>query len=809
MTDFNQRPLPPASSGRRKNRFARASVWVVGILGLSVVGFGTWLALTLSHVKSAGNSAAMYGLLDTGNSLESRINATVQPAMDRTRILAKSPALIAALQGGDRAAQTRLLNASITAATEIDAIALFNESGQITALNTCFADGRPIPVDRLHKVLDADFRQSTLNKSCLQNSAGEPVLEFQTRCRIAKALFDSSGLSVACSVPVFDPESGAKVGVISSRVRFDRLRRLIEDRPIAGGAARAFLVTDAGKYFSEEFNSGRTPQPIPAKELGEIVSPLLGDASLHSVVGRGDQYLGLFSLGGIQTVDGGGLHVLIVADGKWVLSGPRQDRLAKAAAAGLVGALLLIVAGLIRAQLVARRTIAERRAGEERMRHIALHDGLTGLANRTLLMERIGQCLSRKDELFAVIFLDLDRFKIINDSLGHDTGDKLLIAIAQRLGAATRGSDTVYRVEPDHLARLGGDEFVVLLDKIVTPDDAVQVCRRILAGLGEPYDLNGKEVRSSASLGIAISNENYTRPEEILRDADIALYTAKNGGRGDFRLFQPDMHAAAVERLWLENELRQALDRNQLRLVYQPVFNLKTGQIVEVEALMRWDHPDRGEIAPAAFIPLAEETGIIFPLGHWALKTACRQLAQWQAEVPELASLAVAVNVSCRQFARRDTLEIVRTVLAETGLDPKHLKLEITETAVMKDVGRTIEELTALRDSGVQFHLDDFGTGYSSLGQLHRMPIEAVKIDRSFVDGMTSGETGTPIVEAIIALSRSLGVRVIAEGIEDAAQLAKLLRMGCGYGQGYHFARPMSAEQFAMFAHQRQPAAAA
>jgi len=364
-------------------------------------------------------------------------------------------------------------------------------------------------------------------------------------------------------------------------------------------------------------------------------------------------------------------------------------------------------------------------------------------------------------------------------------------------------------VDPDDLARLGGDEFVVLLDMIRTPNDAIKVCRRILAGMAEPYDLNGKEVRSSASLGIAVSNGTYTLPEEILRDADIALYTAKNSGRGNFRMFEPDMRTTAVERLWMENELRHALDRDQFRLVYQPIFNLKTGQIMEVEALIRWEHPQRGTISPGEFIPMAEETGIIFPLGHWVIETACRQLARWNTELPELGSLALAVNVSVRQFARRDTLDTVREVLAETGLDAKQLKLEITETAVMKDVGAAIAELTALRDIGVQFHLDDFGTGYSSLGHLHRMPIEAVKIDRSFIDGMTTGATGTSIVEAIVALAGSLDMRVIAEGIEDRHQLAKLLRMGCDYGQGFCFAHPMSAEEFAAFARQPRSVVAA
>ena len=789
---------------RLKERIAWTAVWAISPLGLSVLVVGAWLALTLSHVDGANSSTAMYSLLDTGNILETEIGRTVRPAMQRTEILAKNPEFVAALTSGNQATQTALLNANITTSTEIDAIALFNSSGQITAINTCYATGQSIPAERVHRVLGADFSKSPLNQSCLRNDSDAPVVEFQTHCRIARALFDSTGLSVACSAPVIDPRTGAKLGVISSRVRFERLSHLVENQTIAGGSARAYFVTDAGGYFSEAFNSGREQPPIPVTELKEIVRPLLGDATLRSVRKRADKYLAVFSLQGIQTFDGGGIHVLIVADGRWLTWGPRQDRITRAAVAGLVGALLLIVAGLIHAQTIARRTIAERKRSEERMRHIALHDALTGLANRTLMMDHIGQCIQRSrntpDFLFAVIFLDLDRFKIINDSLGHEAGDKLLVAIAQRLGTATRGIDTVYRVDPDHLARLGGDEFVVLLNTIGAPEDALAVCQRIMDGLSLPYLINGQEVRSSASLGVAISNGNYQQSEDILRDADTALYTAKNSGRGTCRVFHPDMRASAVERLWMENELRQAIDRAELSLVYQPIFHLGTGKMIEVEALLRWQHPQRGMILPEDFISIAEETGLIFPLGRWALQQACRQMKQWQTEIPEFAGLSVGVNVSCRQFARRDTLDTVRRVLNETGLEAQYLKLEITETAVIKDAASAIAELTALRDIGVQFHLDDFGTGYSSLGSLHQMPIEALKIDRSFIQDMSSDQMGASIVQAIIALANSLNMQVIAEGVESQAQLANLLRMGCNYAQGYLFAKPLAPADLVAFA---------
>lgn len=792
---------------RLRDGIVWAVIWGISILGLSVLGVGAWLALSFRHADGANTSAAMYSLLDTGSVLETEIANTVRPAMQRTEILARNPELVAAMTSGNVAEQSALLNANITTSTEIDAIAVFNSSGQITAINTVYATGQPIASERIHRVLGADFTNSALNQSCLRNDSDAPLVEFQTHCRIARAYFDSTGLSVACSAPVIDPRTGAKVGVISSRIRFDRLSHLVEDQTIAGGSARAYFVTDAGGYFSEAFNSGREQPPVPVAELKGIIQPLLGDATQRSVRKRADKYLAVFSLQGIETFGGGNIHVLLVADGRWLTSGPRQARLIRAAIAGLVGALLLIVAGLVNAQRVAHRTIAERKRSEEKMRHIALHDALTGLANRTLLMERIGQCIQRPrgSPLFAVIFLDLDRFKIVNDSLGHEAGDKLLISIAHRLGAATRdsasrGIDTVYRVEPDHLARLGGDEFVVLLDSIRAPEDAYAVCQRIQDSLAQPHLINGQEVRSSASLGVAISNAGYQRSEEILRDADTALYVAKNGGRGNFRVFHPDMHASAVQRLWIENELRHAIARAELSLAYQPILNLKTGKIIEVEALLRWKHAQRGIIHPADFIPVAEETGLIFALGQWAMHEACRQLKQWQMDLPDFAGLSVGVNVSCRQFARGDMLKTVRRVLEETGLEAQYLKLEITETAVIKDLVTAIAELTALRDLGVQCHLDDFGTGYSSLGSLHQMPIAALKIDRSFIEGIGSDRTGSPIVQAIIALANSLDMRVIAEGVENQAQLANLLRLGCNYAQGYHFAKPLTPGDLVTFA---------
>jgi diguanylate cyclase (GGDEF)-like protein len=448
--------------------------------------------------------------------------------------------------------------------------------------------------------------------------------------------------------------------------------------------------------------------------------------------------------------------------------------------------------------------VVERRKSEAQLRYGALHDTLTGLANRALLMDRINRCLERlkrsPDQSFAVIFLDLDRFKVINDGLGHAAGDQLLIELARRLESTLRTGDTVSRREFDHLARLGGDEFVALLEGIRTPAAAVRVANRLQQATGQPFNIDGHEVFVSVSFGIALSNGVYSTPEEILRDADTALSDAKRAGRGGYCLFDQQMHASAMQRLLMESELRRAIERGELRLLYQPVMSLQTGQLVAAEALVRWEHPQRGSISPADFIPLAEETGLVLPLGQWVLREACRQLRAWQTQVPQLRELAVAVNVSGKQFARAQLPAEIATALEETGLHPRHLKLEITETAIMRTGDPALAELNAVRDMGVQFHLDDFGTGYSSLAYLRRMPIEALKIDRSFVAALGTDRTGTSIVQAIVALASALDMRVVAEGVEHKSQADFLRNLGCDFAQGYFYARPLTAEQFVRFA---------
>jgi diguanylate cyclase (GGDEF)-like protein len=387
----------------------------------------------------------------------------------------------------------------------------------------------------------------------------------------------------------------------------------------------------------------------------------------------------------------------------------------------------------------------------------------------------------------AVLFLDLDGFKVVNDSLGHGTGDELLVAASRRLAACVRPSDT--------LARFGGDEFTVLLDRVGEPVDALSVAERLLAALRPPFTVDGREVFVTASIGIAVSIAEDSDPDELLRRSDIALYQAKAAGKARAMLFDPEMNARAKARLELETDLRHALERDELRVEYQPEVDLATGAVVGVEALLRWQHPRRGLLAPDEFIPLAEETGLILSVGEWVFREACRQARAWQAQAPEAPPLLLSVNLSAREFQCKELVEQVGVVLDETGLDPAGVRLEITESAMMHDIETTIGALRALKQLGVQLAIDDFGTGYSSLSYLRRFPVDCVKIDRSFIAALGQDDGTAAIVSAITALARALGVDVTAEGIETAGQLAQLQALGCRRGQGYLFSRSAPSDR--------------
>jgi diguanylate cyclase (GGDEF)-like protein len=419
----------------------------------------------------------------------------------------------------------------------------------------------------------------------------------------------------------------------------------------------------------------------------------------------------------------------------------------------------------------------------------AFRDSLTSMPNRALFMDRLSHALTRTErrgEQLAVLFLDLDRFKVVNDSLGHSVGDQLLVGVSQRLAACLRPEDTI--------ARLGGDEFAILLEDVKDDRAPTSVADRLTTELQQPFKVEGREVIITVSIGIAMSTAKRMTPEDILRDADLAMYHAKGKGKARYEVFDKSMNAPAQERMDLELDLRNAVTRGEFTLHYQPVVDLPTGRITEVEALVRWKHPQRGLLFPADFVGLSEETGLIVPLGRWVLHEACRQTRQWQlasSSVP----LAISVNISARQLQQPGLVEEIGAVLRDTRLDPSTLRLEITETVVMHDAPATLAKLEALKALGVQLAIDDFGTGYSSLGYLKRFPVDTLKIDRSFVKGIGGNVEDSAIVRAVITVAKSLNLSVTAEGIETAEQLEHLRALGCDHGQGYFFAKPLTSDR--------------
>jgi diguanylate cyclase (GGDEF)-like protein len=430
------------------------------------------------------------------------------------------------------------------------------------------------------------------------------------------------------------------------------------------------------------------------------------------------------------------------------------------------------------------------RAMALQMAHSAQHDFLTGLPNRMLLNDRVSQAIAlapRHMNQVAVLFLDIDRFKHINDSLGHPTGDKLLQSIARRLVACVRPSDTV--------SRQGGDEFVILLSEAEQWADAATVATRVLRSVAEAHLIDQHDLHVTTSIGISVYPDDGADAESLIKNADTAMYQAKANGRQSYQFFKPEMNTRAVERQSIEESLRRALEREEFQLHYQPKIDLRTGAITGAEALLRWMHPTRGSVPPAEFIPVAEDCGLIVPIGNWVLREACRQARAWVADgLPET---AMAVNVSAIEFQSGTFVNDVRVALDETGLDPSLLELELTEGVLMKQVGSTAAILQELRESGIQVAVDDFGTGYSSLSYLRKFPIDALKIDQSFVRHITATGDDTSIVTAVISMARSLKLRVIAEGVETLEQLDFLREHQCDEAQGFLFSRPVPPRQFA------------
>lgn len=444
----------------------------------------------------------------------------------------------------------------------------------------------------------------------------------------------------------------------------------------------------------------------------------------------------------------------------------------------------------VQGMVVTVRDITERKAFEKQLTQQAFYDALTGLPNRVLFRDRLGQALvraGRRKDAVGVLFLDLDNFKLVNDSLGHQFGDSLLTEAAARLRACVRAQDTV--------ARLGEDEFVVILELLAGEEDAVPVAKAIAHQFGRPFVLDGREVVVTVSIGIAISDAGQETAESLLRDADIAMYRAKSDGRARYIIFDPSMHTDSLARLELENDLRHALDHDELRVHYQPIVMMESGEFTEVEALVRWQHPIRGLVSPGEFIPIAEETGLIIPLGLWVLEEACRQVVAWHEQFATKTPLTLSVNLSPRQFQQPSLVADVARTLKESGLPANCLKLEITEGVIMRDVEATIRTLWELKNLGLQLAIDDFGTGYSSLSYLKRLPLDVLKIDRSFVSGIGHNQEDTAIVHAIMALAKSLNLKVTGEGIETVEQAALLGEWGCDRGQGYLFSRPLDGQK--------------
>jgi PAS domain S-box-containing protein len=460
--------------------------------------------------------------------------------------------------------------------------------------------------------------------------------------------------------------------------------------------------------------------------------------------------------------------------------------------------------------VVVNRDISERKHVEDQLAHNALHDALTNLPNRALFLDRVQHSLTLSQRhpryQFALLFIDIDQFKVFNDSLGHSAGDELLIQIGKRLSASLRGIDTISRtwlegrsqMGDEGLARLGGDEFTVLLEDIRDSSDAFRVAERIQQRLALPFQVNGEEVITSASIGIAFGASSYSASEDLLRDAEIAMYRAKRQGKAECRVFDQAMHESAMRRLRLETDLRQALELGEFRVHYQPIMSLQNGNVVGFEALSRWQRPE-GMVPPGEFIAVADETGIILPLNRALLRDACEQLREWHSQFPTESGMRISVNITPKQFAQPDLVARMAEVLTETGISPKDLDVEITENVAMGDADRATAVLGEFKALGVHLSIDDFGTGYSSLSRLQAFPVDAVKIDRAFISRMCIDAGNSEIVRIIIMLAHNLGIAVVAEGVETLEQLERLRSFGCEMAQGYFFSRPQDACSISTF----------
>jgi diguanylate cyclase (GGDEF)-like protein len=622
--------------------------------------------------------------------------------------------------------------------------------------------------------------------------------------------------------PGFDYIFMATNGDAALTVQFslEQLDALFRDHAVLGSAGELFLIDAAGDYLTPVRYSGSTRQP----------------PRLSHCTGTEEQlvtidYRGVNTIHGIRPVpmffDGACVDAHLGYDEALA---PAADLLNRLLVRGAVFALIGVVVSLLASRWIARpvrrlavsardmakgefhRPIpvagpAEIRAlgrGFARMAHaigeLALHDALTNLPNRRLLNERLTHAIvhaRRRGLKLGVMFLDLDRFKHVNDSLGHEVGDRLLLAVAQRLLNAVRGSDTV--------SRLGGDEFVLLLPGLEDARDASRSARKILAALSDPYAIDGRQLHVGTSIGVSLYPDDGEDADTLLKHADAAMYHAKQAGRGTYQFFRAEMNAGASQRVRLENDLHRAVERNEWRLYYQPKIDLLTGEVTGAEALIRWQHPERGLLPPSEFVAVAEECGLMVPIGRWVIGEACRQGREWMDA--GLRPTTVSVNISAPEFRDRDFAAHLSSTLDAHSLDPRYLELELTETVLMRHAESAAARLRTLKDIGVRIAIDDFGTGYSSLSCLRQFPIDVLKIDRSFLSEISSRPAATPILRAIINMAKGLNQQVIAEGVETQGQLALLRSEGCGEGQGYYFSAAVAAADFAELLHAGLPGA--
>jgi diguanylate cyclase (GGDEF)-like protein/PAS domain S-box-containing protein len=601
------------------------------------------------------------------------------------------------------------------------------------------------------------------------------VRDFEVRLRVK----DGSVRTCLISSSVRYAPDGTVVsyqGVIHDITRAKQAQEALErsehfTRTIVSSVGEGIIVYDRDlRYqvwnkFMEELTGLPAGQVLGKKALDSF--PNLRDAGVDRLLER--------ALAG-ETVKATDTPYYIPQTGKsgWVAGMYSPHRTPDGTVIGVVGIL---------------HDVTDRKRAEQQLVYNAFHDALTGLPNRALFLDRLERVSthSRRHAAggYAVLFLDVDRFKVINDSLGHLIGDQLLVAVARRLQESMRDEDTV--------ARFGGDEFAILIRDIADVSDATRVSERIRQQLHTPFTLEGNEIYATVSVGIALSSSGYERPEEVLRDADIAMYRAKLGGRARYEVFDRAMHRQAMGLLQLETDLRRGLERGEFLLHYQPIIALEAGALTGFEALVRWQHPTRGLLPPAEFIQVAEETGVIVPLGWWVLREACRQMTEWYAHGADPA-LNISVNVSAQQFAQSDIIERIDEAIAATQIDPHRLKLEITESVMMQSAGAASTTFEDLRSRGIQLCIDDFGTGYSSLSYLHRFPIDTLKIDRSFINNLDEEGSSLELIETIVALSRILGLEAVAEGVETPEQLETVRRLGSSFAQGYLISVPLPAD---------------